>query len=130
MSDLKVMIVDDSPEIRLLLSAYIRKLGCTPITAANGMEALKYPQNGSRPDLIFLDLMMPVLDGWETEKALALDPIYREIPTVVVTAYSERSNELTRDLEVIKKPLSIKSIERAIRRYCVFGNEQEATASQ
>ena len=113
-----VLIVDDSEDIRFIYAVAINKLGFIAASAVNGQEALDLLRKGLRPDLIILDLMMPVLDGWQTDAVLSEDAELSKIPTVVLSAFSERASELTRKLEVIRKPLSLDLLQKIISKHC------------
>jgi twitching motility two-component system response regulator PilG len=64
-SGLKVMVIDDSKTIRRTAESLLAKVGCEVITATDGFEALAKIADG-RPDIIFVDVMMPRLDGYQT----------------------------------------------------------------
>jgi CheY-like chemotaxis protein len=114
-----VLVVDDNSDIRDLIALYSQALGCLPMKAANGEEALEKLKGDPKPDLIFLDLMMPVMNGWQTEHLLALDPVLSKIPTVIITGYAEKAEKLDRNLEVVHKPVTIETLKHFISRYCL-----------
>jgi CheY-like chemotaxis protein len=113
-----VLVVDDSKEIRDLVAYFMKILGCTSVVAANGLEAIKLLEDGVKPDLILLDLMMPVMDGWQTDHELATHPNLANIPTVIVSAFPERAKELERPHEVIRKPMTLNSLKEIVFKYC------------
>jgi CheY-like chemotaxis protein len=113
-----VLIVDDSKDIRQLFAYFSELLGCSTVGAGNGQEALHLMQNGLKPDLILLDLMMPVMDGWQMDQILADNPEWAEIPTVVVSAFAERAHELKRTHEVVQKPPSGEMLKKVVKKYC------------
>jgi CheY-like chemotaxis protein len=114
-----VLVVDDCEDIRFAFALVIKGLGCSVVEAVNGQVALQLLRAGLRPNLILLDLMMPVVDGWQTDGELAADSELCKIPTVVVSAFPERASELTRKLDVLKKPVSVATLQNMIRKYCV-----------
>ena len=63
--DLKVMVIDDSKTIRRTAETLLKKAGCEVITATDGFDALAKIAD-TRPDIIFVDIMMPRLDGYQT----------------------------------------------------------------
>lgn len=81
-----VLVVDDDPAILDLHSRLVRQIGCQAITARNGREALDVISQ-TRPDLILLDLMMPVMDGFAVLDALQAQETLRNIPVIVLTAH-------------------------------------------
>lgn len=80
-----ILIADDEYDIALALELVLSEEGYRVTTVANGKEALAKVAE-SRPDLIILDIMMPVLTGLETIKALKTSPTTRKIPVVLMSA--------------------------------------------
>ena len=89
----KLLIVDDEVAILEALTDILSVEGYEVATAANGAEGLAQA-NKSRPDLILLDLMMPVMDGQEMLRRLKEDPGLRTIPVVVMSAGRVSPKEL------------------------------------
>jgi len=89
----KILIVDDEPMNLKVISFIIESYGYAYETAANGLEALEKTKSFS-PDLIFLDIMMPEMDGYEACKILKADPLTRNIPVVMVTALADKDAKL------------------------------------
>jgi PAS domain S-box-containing protein len=81
----RILVVDDDEDFRREVIDLLASHGHTVIGAAHGREALAHLEAGGAPDLILLDLMMPVMDGWELFAALKDDPALREVPLVVMT---------------------------------------------
>ncbi|MEK6679564.1 MAG: HD domain-containing phosphohydrolase [Nitrospirota bacterium] len=106
----RILVVDDEPQNLELLSAYLEKAGYNNIvTALNGIEALKHV-DGSPPDLILLDIMMPKMNGFEVCKRLKDDSRTRLIPIVIITALRDvedkiRALDLGAD-EFLSKPFN------------------------
>ena len=88
-----ILIVDDNEANLTTLEAYLVTLGFFPRKAREGSEALKKVAQ-SPPDLIFLDLMMPGMDGFEVTRRLKSDPKTFKIPVVAITAYYDRENNV------------------------------------
>jgi CheY-like chemotaxis protein len=84
------LIVDDDPGIREALRQVLEGEGFTSVGASNGVEALATLDGGSKPRLILLDLMMPVMDGETTLATLKRDVRYCHIPVVLMTASTDR----------------------------------------
>ena len=82
---LRILVVDDEPEIIELVEFNLKQAGYAVITAADGAEALKKARSHP-PDLIVLDVMLPEMDGFEICKALRLDAATAKIPIVMLTA--------------------------------------------
>jgi chemosensory pili system protein ChpA (sensor histidine kinase/response regulator) len=83
----EVLIVDDSPSIRRVLSNLIRNSGWNPHQAKDGMEALEMIHSGAvRPDVLLLDIEMPRMDGYELTAALRAMPNHKKTPIVMLTS--------------------------------------------
>ncbi len=95
-----VLIVDDEPEIVTLLKAFLEKSGFEVSDAANGELALKHfgiepvDSNVVLPDIVILDIMMPVMDGYALNAKLQADPRTAKIPIVILTAKGQKMREL------------------------------------
>ena len=87
----RVLVVDDEPHVRELLSQMLRDDGYSVVTAASGLEALECARE-YRPDLVTMDLMMPGMDGYAAIAELRADPVTAAIPIVVISVLSDRDN--------------------------------------
>ncbi len=83
-----ILVVDDTPDMALLMSMAVKKQGYTPTVASNGAQALQLAHS-LRPDAILLDVMMPDMDGLEVLSHLKNSPELRDIPVILVTAKQE-----------------------------------------
>jgi CheY-like chemotaxis protein len=81
----RILVVEDNVDTSAMLRLLLEKTGYTVSVAYNGEEGLAAAKN-VRPDLILLDLMMPVLDGFGTHRALKDDPSLAQIPVIILTA--------------------------------------------
>lgn len=81
----KILIVDDEEDVRKLLLTIFREAGYEVISAVNGQEAVDKARQ-ERPDLIFLDILMPVMDGFQACSILKKDPETRDIFIAFLTA--------------------------------------------
>lgn len=89
---LKVLIVDDDEGQRLILSRLLkRKMSCEILQAENGLEGLKIIEKES-PDVIFLDVSMPVMNGDETLEAIRSDPSTSKLPVIILTALNDKKS--------------------------------------
>ncbi len=84
-SDATILIVDDNPDNRLLLSSQLGMHGYKILEASGGHEGLQIAQE-NKPDLILLDVMMPVINGFEVATRLKADPETSSIPVIIITA--------------------------------------------
>jgi CheY-like chemotaxis protein len=87
-----VLIVEDDRDTREMLGRFLELEGFDVQTAANGELALKALQAEDPPSVIILDLMMPVMNGWQFRRAQQSDPNLSQIPVVVVTAAGVRED--------------------------------------
>jgi CheY-like chemotaxis protein len=111
-----VLIVDDDPDLLDVTSFVIENEGIVVETARNGEEALALLRAGRLPGLVLLDLMMPVMNGWEFLEEVAKDPLLKAIPVVVLTA-AERRREVPGATEVLSKPMDLVALLRVVERY-------------
>jgi len=81
-----VLIVDDDDRNTFALSSYLETLDMKVVIAKNGEEAISILQNSTKPGIILLDMMMPVMDGYETLGVLKQDASLSQIPVIAVTA--------------------------------------------
>jgi CheY-like chemotaxis protein len=112
-----ILVVDDDPDIRESLQEVLRDEGYPVNCVANGREALEYLRRSPRPCVILLDLMMPVMDGWQFRREQKQDPSIADIPLIVITATGKRPVLIDAE-ELVMKPLDLGRLFEAIERYC------------
>jgi CheY-like chemotaxis protein len=121
LSPVRVLFVEDEAGIRDPLGEALQEDGFEVVAAANGREALELLRNGPRPFAILLDLMMPVMDGWDFRREQLDDPSLRDIPVLIFSA-SGFSPETIRlqfgDVELIPKPVPYGQLVEALGRAC------------
>ncbi|MFI5362648.1 MAG: response regulator [Elusimicrobiota bacterium] len=88
----KILIVDDDPDNRRIAELTMLKAGYSVVLAVNGREAIAAAER-EQPDLILLDLSMPVLSGWEAVKLLKADERLKAIPVLAFTAHAMAGDE-------------------------------------
>ena len=93
----RVLLVDDDPDTLFTLDEIVQSADCSTILAKNGKECLELLEN-KIPDLILLDIMMPVMDGFQTINKIRENPKWADIPVFAVTAKA-----MSGDKEVILK---------------------------
>jgi CheY-like chemotaxis protein len=116
---LTILIIDDDPPILSGLSEFLQAEGYNVAVAGDGRAALDQLRRGLRPSVIVLDLMMPVMDGWDFRHEQMKDAELREIPVIVITAtgFSEQSVKAQLGAaEVVAKPASPAQLLAAIER--------------
>lgn len=82
---IKVMVIDDSKTIRRTAETLLKKAGCEVITATDGFEALSKITD-QNPDVIFIDIMMPRLDGYQTCALIKNNNLYKNTPVILLTS--------------------------------------------
>ncbi len=117
---MRVLVVDDDPSIRRLIIAALKRDGYEFAEAANGREALER-MRALHPACVVLDLMMPVLSGWDVLQERIHDPVLTKIPVIVVSA--NREPELVNALDkgicaFLPKPFDISALS-ALVKACV-----------
>ncbi|HYP24253.1 MAG TPA: response regulator [Actinomycetota bacterium] len=117
MGKLKVLVADDEPALRKLLKTNMELEGYETLEASNGAEVLQCVERDN-PDIILLDIMMPVMDGWEVMTALAANPEYEQKVILVSAKASDDAQlqgwELGAD-EYITKPFDLESLLQRVR---------------
>lgn len=114
----RVLVVDDYPDAREMYTEYLEFAGFEVVEAGNGVEALQRAVD-STPDIILMDLSLPVMDGWEATRRLKADERTRSIPIVALTGHalagiSEGAKEAGCDA-FITKPCLPEDLVREIR---------------
>ena len=107
-----ILIIDDDAESREALSELLAKEGYTAVCAENGRDALDYLSR-SIPSLIILDLMMPIMSGWEFRERQRADPRLSSLP-VVVTSASGLAQEIDANA-LISKPIDFALVMSTVR---------------
>jgi len=103
-----VLIVDDDPDIRDALGECLRFEGYGVHAAVDGRDALDRLEFGLKPDVILLDLMMPVLNGFDVLQALRKRPDWKSIPVVVVSANrGYEAEDLEGAVSILRKPVNV-----------------------
>ncbi len=107
-----ILVVDDNPDARETLAEALQIAGYDVRTAEDGRLALEMAVR-RRPALVLLDLMMPVMDGWQVVEAMRVDPGLASIPVVIVSAATSAPPA---GLPVIHKPASFEEVLDVVRR--------------
>jgi DNA-binding response OmpR family regulator len=90
----RILAVDDEPHILKLVSFSLKAGGFDVVEASDGLTAIELAEK-EQPDMILLDVMMPVLDGYETCRRLKENPATSQIPVVMLTAKTQVAEEQT-----------------------------------
>ena len=117
-----ILVVEDNAIQREGLAVILRQYGYTVSVLANGIEATDYLQSGQIPDLILLDMMMPICDGWRFLTQRTKNPALASIPVIIMTGLGNASEEWATSLGaggMVRKPLEVAPLLTAIEK--VFG---------
>jgi CheY-like chemotaxis protein len=117
---LKVLVVEDSPDIRVLVRMLLEAGGHEVVTAPDGRAGVERAR-AERPDLVLMDLSLPILSGWEATRDIKNDPATSAIPVVAVTAHAmhgDRERALAAGCDgFIAKPIDEETFEALVRSY-------------
>src|SRR5262245_53485 len=118
-ADCRVLIVEDDLSTLEAVTELLESEGVTTCRARNGQEALDILRAGTTPGLIIIDLMMPVMDGWEFCRRVAADEKMARIPIAIVTAAAaiERMPVRRNDAGFFTKPVDYGRLLEVVRRY-------------
>jgi CheY-like chemotaxis protein len=116
-----VMVVDDTESSRQVVSRILKLDGHTPVCAANGAEALAILPY-IKPDVVLLDIMMPVMDGLTFLEIVRQNPQWEALPVILMTGRSDaaamnKAQELGAKEYLVKTTFSVKDILQHIKRY-------------
>jgi two-component system chemotaxis response regulator CheY len=125
---LTILIVEDEQAIRAMVKAALNLEGYDVLVAENGQEAIDLLPKLPKPCLILLDLMMPVMNGWDFAEALEKDVILATIPVVVVTAFGDEERKIHNVKRILKKPIDLNTLIHTVQKYC--GPPDEITYSK
>jgi CheY-like chemotaxis protein len=115
----KVLVVEDYNDVRRMMCIMLRQYGFDVIEASDGYEAVEMALDG-KPDLIFMDLAMPILDGVSAVKAIRAHDELKHTPIVAVTAYHDFYKDKAKAVgcnEVIQKPLDFERLQPLVNEY-------------
>ena len=117
---LKVMIIDDSKTIRRTAEMLLAKAGCDVVTAVDGFDALAKIAD-SNPDLIFVDIMMPRLDGYQTCSLIKNNADFAAKPVIMLSSkdglFDKARGRIVGSDEYLTKPFSKDELFEAINQY-------------
>jgi CheY-like chemotaxis protein len=112
----QVLIVDDDDDLREIVCAVLADADYDVRGAASGLEALSTLRGANRPNIILLDLMMPVMTGFELRERLLEEPDLACIPVVVMTASRGFDVGPLAAAAVVYKPLDVTALVEAVER--------------
>ncbi len=118
--NVKVMIIDDSKTIRRSAETLLKKVGCEVVTAVDGFEALA-KITVTKPDIIFVDIMMPRLDGYQTCALIKNNQTFKSTPVIMLSSkdsiFDRARGRIVGSEKYLTKPFSKEDLINAINSY-------------
>ena len=116
----KILLADDEEDIKTVISLYLGSKGYEVVTAYDGLDAIDKAKS-EKPDLILLDVMMPIMNGFEVCQKLKDDPDTQDIPIIMLSAAAQ-SETITKSIELgakdyIVKPFEPERLDKMIFKY-------------
>jgi len=116
----KVMVIDDSKTIRRTAETLLKKEGCEVVTANDGFEALAKISD-TQPDLIFVDIMMPRLDGYQTCSVIKSNKMFKSTPVIMLSSkdglFDKARGRIVGSEQYLTKPFTREELLSAIRKF-------------
>ena len=129
---IKVMVIDDSKTIRRTAAMLLKKAGCEVTTATDGFEALAKVADG-HPDIIFVDIMMPRLDGYQTCALIKNNETFKETPVIMLSSkdglFDKAKGRIVGSEQYLTKPFTRDELLDAIRHHVVEAREVSAAGT-
>ena len=116
MPDTSILVVEDDGDLRDMMAQVLALEGFDTATANNGRDALAYLSKHAKPDVIVLDLMMPVMDGWEFRRHQQADPGLADIPVVILSALDPSRAADLAGAAFLRKPLDFDRLLDIVRQ--------------
>jgi CheY-like chemotaxis protein len=113
-----ILVVDDDEDLRDTLQGILEDEGYGVVSAANGREALDYLRANDLPCMVLLDLMMPIMDGWEFIREQEADPALAQLPVVIITAAADGRVSALAPRTVLRKPVPFERLISTIQQHC------------
>lgn len=118
--NLKVLVVDDSKTIRRTAETLLKKVGCDVITATDGFDALAKIAD-SKPDIIFVDIMMPRLDGYQACALIKNNDFFKKTPVIMLSSkdglFDKAKGRIVGSDQYLTKPFSKDELLNTIRQH-------------
>lgn len=130
LTGVKVMVIDDSNTIRRSAEIFLKQSGCEVILAEDGFDALSKIST-QHPDIIFVDIMMPRLDGYQTCSLIKRNPRFSSTPVIMLSSkdglFDRARGRMVGSDQYLTKPFTQESLLQAVRTHAVAGsNTSEA----
>lgn len=131
--NLKIMVVDDSKTIRRTAETLLQREGFNVITAEDGFEALAKIAD-QKPNIIFVDIMMPRLDGYQTCALIKNNAQFKSTPVIMLSSkdglFDKAKGRIVGSDQYVTKPFSKVELLEAIQNHCDSGHGEPAMSVQ
>jgi len=127
LAGVKVMVIDDSNTIRRSAEIFLKQSGCEVILAEDGFDALS-KISSHLPDVIFVDIMMPRLDGYQTCSLIKRNPRYKSTPVIMLSSkdglFDRARGRMVGSDQYLTKPFTQESLLQAIHTHVSAGSNR------
>lgn len=122
LKDIKVMVIDDSNTVRKSAEIFLKSSGCEVLLAEDGFEAMsKIVDN--QPNIIFIDIVMPRLDGYQACMLIKKNPIYQSIPVIMLSSkdglFDKAKGKIVGSDDYLTKPFTAEGLLSIIQKYAI-----------
>jgi twitching motility two-component system response regulator PilG len=129
LTGVKVMVIDDSNTIRRSAEIFLKQSGCEVILAEDGFDALSKIST-QLPDIIFVDIMMPRLDGYQTCSLIKRNPRFNSTPVIMLSSkdglFDRARGRMVGSDQYLTKPFTQESLLQAVRTYAAAGSNNNS----
>jgi len=126
---LRVMVIDDSKTIRRTAETLLKREGCAVVTATDGFEALAKIAD-QQPQIIFVDIMMPRLDGYQTCALIKNNQVFKSTPVIMLSSkdglFDKARGRMVGSEDYLTKPFTKEQLLRAVEQHCRATTEDKA----
>jgi twitching motility two-component system response regulator PilG len=120
LAGLKVMVIDDSNTIRRSAEIFLKQSGCTVVLAEDGFDALAKVAD-TQPDVVFCDILMPRLDGYQTCAMIKKSPRFKDTPVVMLSSkdglFDRARGRMVGSDQYLTKPFTKESLLKTVSEY-------------
>ena len=131
LSDVKVMVIDDSNTIRRSAEIFLKSSGCQVVLAEDGFDALAKISN-EHPDVIFVDIMMPRLDGYQTCSLIKRNARYKNTPVIMLSSkdglFDRARGRMVGSDQYLTKPFTQETLLEAVQVYAAQSRLNQSKA--
>lgn len=133
LSAIKVMVIDDSNTIRRSAEIFLKASGCEVILAEDGFDALAKISN-EHPDVIFVDIMMPKLDGYQTCSLIKRNARYKATPVIMLSSkdglFDRARGRMVGSDQYLTKPFTQDTLTEAVQTYAAIARSNQVNQSE